>query len=110
MWHLDALCYEGLNGLSQPRMDWPKEAMNTPIWAGMTPFDDDDDDDELMMMSTAGGGMLCRMTNSASTQQARGATSITYVHVICTCYLLLIRSGLFQVSLPPRWESHPSTR
>ena len=53
---MDALCYEGCeghgsaNGLPQPRMElgvsglllllllewnWPKEAMNRPIWAGI---------------------------------------------------------------------------
>ena len=38
---VDALCYEGCeghgsaNGLPQPRWNWPKEAMNRPIWAGI---------------------------------------------------------------------------
>ena len=43
MWHLDALCYEGCeghgtaNGLSYRSLEWnwPKEAMNRPIGAGI---------------------------------------------------------------------------
>ena len=43
LWHLDALCYEGLKGMGQQMgyryrsLEWngPKEAMNIPIGAGI---------------------------------------------------------------------------
>ena len=42
LWHLDALCYEGCEGQDMVQMgyrslewNWPKEAMNIPIWAGI---------------------------------------------------------------------------
>ena len=35
LWHLGALCYEGCEGHGSANGNWPKEAMNRPIWAGI---------------------------------------------------------------------------
>ena len=42
LWHLDALCYESCKGhgttnseMGSLEWNWPKEAMNKPIWTGI---------------------------------------------------------------------------